>query len=164
MTGQDYVTKERLLNGARQVEPVETEVGTVPIRPLTEAEKAKVETLGMRGIVAKSKGGQMDGMEINMEALWQNDYEANMVILACGLSYDKDHRYTVKEIKEATFNKKVKAQLIEAIKDLSGMEEGTSKIVDSFREESRRRAVSPIDPVGTGEANGDREGVDAPSN
>jgi hypothetical protein len=146
MNGTDYVTKERLLQGAKKIEEVETPLGIVKIRPLTEAEKAKIESLGMKGITAKSKDGKMDGMELNMESILANDHESLVLLLSWGLSTDE--RYQPKEIKEATIDPAVRDLLVAKIREISGMGEGTSMIVDAFRQESRRQRTGNAPLIG----------------
>jgi len=160
--GQENI-KERLLNGKRQRETVETSVGPVEIRPLTNAEKGKVESLSVKGINVKTRGGKLDTMDIDLERTFASDHESNMVILSCGLSVDKNVRYSVKEIKESTMDEDDQAKLLEAIKDLSGITEGIAGIASAFRKNVGRKRDSDADIDGEHEAGGDAGGLDTPS-
>lgn len=149
MTGQDLATMERLLKGKSQVEPVETSIGIVNIRPLTLSEKSKVEQLEVRGIKAQSKGGAMTGMEVDMEKIMENEYEIKVLVLSCGLSYDRDHRVQPKEIRESSMDPDVQTQLVNAIMDLSGLKPGgMSAAVDSFRKEQAGSGAQADSPDG----------------
>jgi len=161
--GQDFVTKERLLNGKSQRETIETSLGPVEVRPLTNAEKGKVEALSVKGISVKSKGGNLDGMEIDLEKTFISDYEANMVILACGLSVSKEVRYTVKDLKESTMEQDVQDALIGGIKELSGMTGVAAGIVSSFRRNSGGERAGDVDPDGEHAASEDPGRPNAPT-
>lgn len=130
---ENMVTKERLLNGVRQVETVETPSGMVRIRPLTKAERARVEAVALKGIKAMSHGAGLSSMEMDMEQLINNDFESQMIILACGLSVDENTRFTLKELKESTMDGDTQEILLKAIGELSGLSENTYRKVDNFR-------------------------------
>lgn len=146
--GQDFLTKEQLLQGNKARDEVELTDGRVQIRPLTEAEKSRVEALGMRGLKADVKGGVMDGMTMDMEMLTANDFEASYIIIAAGLSVDKEHRVQVREVKDATFKKGDKEKLVEAILKLSGMDAGVLQMMQAFRQTSAGTGTSPVSVVG----------------
>lgn len=118
-----YLTKERLLKGIRLVEEVRTRMGIFKVRPLTEGEKARVESLSVRGIKAKGNRQSFNNMdlEMEMEKVVENEWEVRCHILAAGLSVDKANTFTVGDIKSLSLDKEVSTQLVTQIRSISGM-------------------------------------------
>lgn len=147
-SGQDFLTKEALLQGNQAREVIQLTDGPVQVRPLTEAEKGKVEALGMRGLKAQVKGGELDGINMEMEMLTLNDYEAGYIIIAAGLSVSKEQRVQPVEVKNATFKKGDKEALIAGILKLSGMDAGVLEMMQAFRKGAVGKGTGADDPVG----------------
>lgn len=142
-----YVTKELLLKGAKHIEEVTTSIGIVRVRPLTEGEKARIESLTVKGIKAKGKQNQMTAMdvEMDMEVLIQNDWEVRFHLLAAGLSVDPQKPFTLPEVKSMALPKEISNQLLEAIRKISGLP-SAEEILRRFRERQGRTSLSVVGP------------------
>jgi len=126
--------KDKLLSGVSQVEDIVVHGNDYRIRPLTIAEKSKVQAMQVKGLKADADGktGETPDMSMNMdmEQMVLNEVEATIYIVACGLSVPPLH-VKPQEIKALPINSKVLELLKMKINELSAVEEDSA--LEQFR-------------------------------
>ena len=144
-SGQAFVTKAQLLEGAKAVHEVETSIGRFHIRPLREGEKAKIEALAVKGIKASGKSDRMQSLDVSMDLdiMVNNDHEVNAHILSYGLSCGGEN-FSLTDIKNINFPPDVSKVLVNKIREVSGMV-NVDDIITQFREKQARSRIGNPD-------------------
>ena len=138
----EYVTKELLLNGIKHVEEVETPLGIFKIRPLSDGEKARVQSITVKGIMARGKRDNMMDLDVtvDMEAMVLNEAESRFQMLAYGLSAEKTV-FTVADVKNCNLDPAIRDRLLAEIRRISGLPSG-EEALRRFREQQARPGIS----------------------
>jgi hypothetical protein len=97
---QILLTKAKILQGTGYSEEIYIEVleGKVRLRSLTDSELSRVRALQMKGL--RIKGNDVSSMEMNLETVHTNKYEANCLACSLGLSMKGGDEWTVEDVKK----------------------------------------------------------------
>jgi len=143
MATDKKLTKADILQGTNKVEQVYIEKlgGTIPLRPLTDGEFAQIDAMKTAGLKIKGKPqteGKKQGkksdleaqeMEIDIEAMQKNDFEADC--LAVSFAIADDEKWTVEEVKQMPAGSA--KEIAKAVYQLSGATPEGASDVKSFR-------------------------------
>lgn len=152
------LTKADILKTTSSAEPVNIEgFGEILIRPLSEGEYHKAQSLILSGISAltnladmQAKGGGMENMDLKLDLgkITDGEFESACFVAASGMSVDKD-RWSVDEVKRITPPGTVK-RIAEAVYKVSGIESQGEMIsaVSSFRSQPGGERGVSITPSG----------------
>lgn len=138
------LTKADILRTTRDPETVEIDgLGEILIRPLSEGEYHKAQSLILAGIQAltnlddmqKKASGGLGGMDLKLDLgkITDGEFESACFVAACGMSVDKE-RWTVDEVKRIT-PPGTAQKIAQAVYRISGVEKQGEMIemVSSFR-------------------------------
>ncbi len=153
------LTKADILRTTREPETVDIEgLGEILIRPLSEGEYHKAQSLILAGISAltnldemrKKTGASMENLDLKLDLgkITDGEFESACFVAASGMSVDKD-RWTVDEVKRITPPGTVQ-KIAQAVYRISGVEKQGEMIdmVSTFRSQPGGERGVPVTSVG----------------
>ncbi len=114
------ITRAQLLAGKDFTKEVEIEgLGAVPIRPLTEGEWAKVQSMMISGTIVHAPQGKPVNVDMDMEKVTLAQFEAKAQAVAYGLAYPGEVTTLdeVKAIRPASIVERLAGEIL----DISGV-------------------------------------------
>ncbi len=142
------LTKAKILAGKDYRETVEVPSlgGSVEIRPLTQAEYAKIEVMRTEGIVVtgKSGKGRDADVEVDISKIKEKEIEADCFAVVAGLVTGAP--WTLAEVQEISPAGAVK-EIAAEIYRISGVTPEGAEIADRFRKKRSGAPTAPDQPV-----------------
>jgi hypothetical protein len=147
---ETIMTRAKLLKGKAFTKEVRTDIGVFTVRPLDNGEQAVSAGFPLKGVKAKGTPDDIDNpeMDVDIEQSVLNKWEQKFFILSCGLSTGKEERYTVRDVKTMGLPNEILNQLVEIIKDISGMGGEAEALLRKFLEVTERSGDTNANPNG----------------